>query len=155
MPTFHEGFDYLICLEYSMRLQLLQPNDNGSLRRRREWHRYSSSINQSTVPSFDNAVLFRCSRSGSLMFNAFFFEIGMECLVQEFRASVSTDKKRVQVFLNRINNLQISSSQFMLESRIGPTQVYVKQIKTSLELGTAFVLNELLFALLISQDEQS
>ncbi|GKF24573.1 retrovirus-related pol polyprotein from transposon TNT 1-94, partial [Tanacetum coccineum] len=27
------------------------------------------------------AVLFRCSRSGSLMFNAFFFEIGMECLV--------------------------------------------------------------------------
>ncbi|GJX74037.1 hypothetical protein Tco_0312632 [Tanacetum coccineum] len=30
-----------------------------------------------------------CSRSGCLMFNAFFFEIGMECLVQEFRASVS------------------------------------------------------------------
>ncbi|GKG32542.1 hypothetical protein Tco_0430052, partial [Tanacetum coccineum] len=33
----------------------------------------------------------RCSRSGSLMFNAFFFEISIECLVQELCASVSMD----------------------------------------------------------------
>ncbi|GJS70647.1 hypothetical protein Tco_0703488 [Tanacetum coccineum] len=49
------------------------------------------------VPSFDNAVLFRCSRSGSLMFNAFFFEISMECLIQELCASVSTDTNNLSL----------------------------------------------------------
>ncbi|GJX76416.1 reverse transcriptase domain-containing protein [Tanacetum coccineum] len=44
-----------------------------------------SSLNYDVaVHPFDNAVLFRCSRSGSLMFNAFFFKISMECLVQNF-----------------------------------------------------------------------
>ncbi|GJW33540.1 hypothetical protein Tco_0053572 [Tanacetum coccineum] len=42
-------------------------------------------------------VLFRCSRSGSLMFNAFFFEISMECLVQEFRASICTDSNKLEI----------------------------------------------------------
>ncbi|GKG03595.1 hypothetical protein Tco_0311231, partial [Tanacetum coccineum] len=56
------------------------------------------------VPSFDNAVLFRCLRSGSLMFNAFFFEISMKCLVQEFRASVSTDSNNLslKIALNHV-----------------------------------------------------
>ncbi|GJY14909.1 hypothetical protein Tco_0385331, partial [Tanacetum coccineum] len=38
-----------------------------------------------------------CSRSGCLMFNAFFFEIDMECLVQEFRASVRTNSNNLSL----------------------------------------------------------
>ncbi|GJR80907.1 retrovirus-related pol polyprotein from transposon TNT 1-94 [Tanacetum coccineum] len=38
-----------------------------------------------------------CLRSGSLMFNAFFFEISMECRVQELCASVSTDNNNLSL----------------------------------------------------------
>ncbi|GKG01189.1 hypothetical protein Tco_0305894, partial [Tanacetum coccineum] len=38
-----------------------------------------------------------CSRIGSLMFNALFFEISMECLVQELCASVSTDTNNLSL----------------------------------------------------------
>ncbi|GJX12148.1 hypothetical protein Tco_0202007 [Tanacetum coccineum] len=119
-----------------------------------EKHR-SSSLNKSTVPSFDNVVLFRCSRSGSLMFNAFFFEISMECLVQEFRASVSTDNlELMKLFLEEIlcrDQITISitkiwSKLIISKLRQSPEfspQNYTNSLRFSRELRTMETLDNL------------
>ncbi|GJV90800.1 hypothetical protein Tco_1538613 [Tanacetum coccineum] len=55
---------------------------------------FSSSTHESAVPSFDNAVLFRCSRSRSWMLNSFFFKECIKCLVfKKLSASVRCEQK--------------------------------------------------------------
>ncbi|GKA92653.1 hypothetical protein Tco_0814578, partial [Tanacetum coccineum] len=59
-----------------------------------------------------------CSRSGSLMFNAFFFEISMECLVLELCASDSTDTNNLilKIALNHREKVFENFWSFILRS---------------------------------------
>nr|GEY77687.1 hypothetical protein [Tanacetum cinerariifolium] len=69
------------CLELSVGeedLLTLEPKKQRKFRSR--YHR-ASNLNESMISYFDNAVLFRCLRSRSLMLNSIFFEECMECLV--------------------------------------------------------------------------
>ncbi|GJT98287.1 hypothetical protein Tco_1093805 [Tanacetum coccineum] len=125
-------------------------------------------------PALNLTVQLWCSRRKGLMFNAFFFEIGMECPCSRIRASVSTDSNHLSslkialIIVKKVLRLTGVSSldlekEVQVESRIAindhqniflpfccnphwTTQVsIVKAIHLPLELGTALTLKQSFF----------